>query len=76
MVINISCCHPGYTFNNKTFLCEINTANGIIVRAHPRGRYFYAQVDQLYNGADKIIHECFFRVNFMSRTGMEIWCQL
>lgn len=60
MVVSISCCHPGYTFNNKTSLCEISDTSDIIVRAHPRGRYFYAQVDLLIKVAMVINFMLFF----------------
>ena len=76
MVISILCCHPGYTFNNKTLLCEISNTSDIIVRAHPKGRYFYAQVNSLISYNQSFTDALFFRVNFMSRTGVKFWCQL
>ena len=48
MDFNILCCHPGYKFNEETSVCEIDAANNsVIVRAHLRGRYFYAKVPLL-----------------------------
>ena len=55
MSFNITCCHPGYKFNEELAQCEIDDVNNrFIVRPHPRGRYFYAQV---YSNLTMILFE-------------------
>lgn len=55
MSFDITCCHPGYKFNEELAQCEIDDVNNsIIVRPHPRGRYFYARV---YSNLTMILFE-------------------
>ena len=42
--VNITCCHPGYHFDNETELCKHNHNDPNIVRPGPNNRYLYMKV--------------------------------
>ena len=42
--MTITCCHPGYHFDNKTEVCEHNHNDTNIVRPGENNRYLYTKV--------------------------------
>ena len=44
MEVNVTCCHPGCHFDNKTEVCQHNHNDTNIVRPGPNNRYLYTKV--------------------------------